>query len=114
MELLSSVRRYAEFRKHLMRQTITLDGHFQELRSLTNRPVDSNGISQVPVNGDDGGTAGASSCTHVVSLFQPEPSETTQSILQHIAQVSEESLRTAEEKVSIAQTAYETVCGIET
>lgn len=108
VELLSSVRRYAEFRKHFVRQTIALDGQFQELRSLTNQPVDSNGNSQVPVNGSDGGVANASSCTHT-TLFQPEPGETTQSILQHIAQVSEESLRTAGEKVSIAQTAYETV-----
>lgn len=41
--------------------------------------------------------------------FQPKLGETTRTLLQHIAQTSEEAIRTAEEKVSIAQTAYETV-----
>ena len=95
-----------------MRQTVTLQGYSQELACLANRPVDSNGSSQVPVNGGDSSAADLSNRPHVASLFQPEAGETTQSILQHIAHVSEESLRTAEEKVSIAQTAYETVCGL--
>lgn len=42
---------------------------------------------------------------------QPKPGETTCTHLQHIAQTSEEAIRAAEEKVSIAQTAYETVRG---
>ncbi|KIJ69632.1 hypothetical protein HYDPIDRAFT_106275 [Hydnomerulius pinastri MD-312] len=41
--------------------------------------------------------------------FTSKPGETTRTLLQHISQTSEETLRTAEEKVSIAQTAYETV-----
>lgn len=41
--------------------------------------------------------------------FQPKPGETTRALLQHIAQTSEEAIRAAEEKVNIAQTAYETV-----
>jgi hypothetical protein len=40
---------------------------------------------------------------------QPKPKGTTRTLLQHIAQTSEEAIRAAEEKVNIAQTAYETV-----
>ncbi|KAL4065425.1 hypothetical protein J3A83DRAFT_4375959 [Scleroderma citrinum] len=106
-QLLSAVARYVEFRKHFMRQRMAaIDGQLQELVSPTNPPAESNGI---PLVLGCRSTADPSGSRHVGALFQPEPGETTQGILQHIAQVSEESLRTTEEKVSIAQTAYETV-----
>ncbi|KAG0706408.1 hypothetical protein DFH29DRAFT_996045 [Suillus ampliporus] len=43
------------------------------------------------------------------SIELPTSKQTTRTLLQHIAQVSEEALRASEEKVNIAQTAYETV-----
>ena len=41
--------------------------------------------------------------------YRLKPGDTTRTVLQHITQTAEEAIRTAEEKVSIAQTAYETV-----
>ncbi|KAG2158017.1 uncharacterized protein EDB93DRAFT_740480 [Suillus bovinus] len=43
------------------------------------------------------------------SIELPSSGKATRILLQHIAQVSEEALRASEEKVNIAQTAYETV-----
>jgi hypothetical protein len=43
------------------------------------------------------------------SIELPTSGKTTRILLQQIAQVSEEALRASEEKVNIAQTAYETV-----
>lgn len=43
------------------------------------------------------------------SIELPSSGKTTRILLQQIAQVSEEALRASEEKVNIAQTAYETV-----
>ncbi|KAG2366766.1 hypothetical protein BDR07DRAFT_1395063 [Suillus spraguei] len=43
------------------------------------------------------------------SIELPSSGKTTRKLLQQIAQVSEEALRASEEKVNIAQTAYETV-----
>ncbi|KAG1715660.1 hypothetical protein ID866_1502 [Astraeus odoratus] len=83
-------------------------GHSQGGINPDNQPGDPDCPSEVL--GDGGNDAGINPTSRTQdSLFQPKPGETTQSILQHIAQVSEESLRAAEEKVSIAQTAYETV-----
>lgn len=52
----------------------------------------------------------ASIAPSLESSIEPLSSgKTTRILLQHIAQVSEEALRASEEKVNIAQTAYETV-----
>ncbi|KAG1904030.1 uncharacterized protein F5891DRAFT_946500 [Suillus fuscotomentosus] len=52
----------------------------------------------------------ASIAPSLESSIEPlSPGKTTRILLQHIAQVSEEALRASEEKVNIAQTAYETV-----
>ncbi|KAG1879421.1 hypothetical protein C8R48DRAFT_685612 [Suillus tomentosus] len=52
----------------------------------------------------------ASIAPSLESSIEPlSPGNTTRILLQHIAQVSEEALRASEEKVNIAQTAYETV-----
>lgn len=52
--------------------------------------------------------AGSTSVTPPAT-YQSKPGETTRTLLQRIAQTAEEAIRTAEEKVSIAQTAYESV-----
>ncbi|KAF8840995.1 hypothetical protein BDN67DRAFT_950593 [Paxillus ammoniavirescens] len=57
------------------------------------------------------GTSPTPSLNHTptTASFRPKPGETTRELLQQISQTSEEAVRTAEEKVSIALTAYETV-----
>lgn len=99
--LLLSVRKYVELRKYLARQRTeaVIDGAVPSV----GQSADLDLPARVSTDGDAGGAAELS-----VS-FQPALGETTQSVLQYIAQVSEESLRAAEEKVSIAQTAHETV-----
>lgn len=99
--LLSSVRKYVELRQYLARQhtRAVIDGAVPSVGQSAN--LDS--PTRVSTDGDAGGAA------ELNVSFQPVPGETTQGVLQHIAQVSEESLRAAEEKVSIAQTAHETV-----
>ncbi|KAI5983849.1 hypothetical protein EDD15DRAFT_2178246 [Pisolithus albus] len=99
--LLSSVRKYVELRKYLARQRTgaVIDG----VVPSAGQSAESGSLACVTTDGDASGAA------EVSVSFQPLPGETTQGVLQQIAQVSEESLRAAEEKVSIAQTAYETV-----
>ncbi|KAI6043109.1 hypothetical protein EDC04DRAFT_2654658 [Pisolithus marmoratus] len=107
-DLLSSVRKYVELRKYLARQRTetVIDGAVPSVGQST----DSDSPAHVLTNGDAGHTLDSSGgAAELNTPFQPVHGETTQSVLQHIAQVSEESLRAAEEKVSIAQTAHETV-----
>ncbi|KAI6150939.1 hypothetical protein BKA82DRAFT_4121814 [Pisolithus tinctorius] len=109
VDLLSSVRRYVELRKHLVRQLVevVIDG---AAPSSVGQSVDSDSSARNLTNGDAGRTLdGPSTTVQLGTSPQPVHGESTQSVLQHIAQVSEESLRAAEEKVSIAQTAHETV-----
>lgn len=69
------------------------------------------------VNGDEASndarkaspTASVARSLESSSIELPTSKETTGTLLQHIAQVSEEALHASEEKVNIAQTAYETV-----
>ncbi|OJA11611.1 hypothetical protein AZE42_01946 [Rhizopogon vesiculosus] len=78
--------------------------------------VDSSPHDQ-QVNGDEASNdarkaSPAASVAHSLessSIELPASKATTRTLLQHIAQVSEEALHASEEKVNIAQTAYETV-----
>ena len=119
--LLTSVRRYVHLRESLAARNAQdnsahVPGAQSNATDVNNLDVGQGGDApdamqvdsaesthgKATVN-DDGGNASPP------AAYQPKPEETTRTILQHIAQTSEEALRTAEEKVNIAQTAYETV-----
>ena len=120
--LLTSVRRYVHLRESLATRNVQDNsahaaGAQSNATDVNNLDVGQEGDAspdamqvdsaesthgKATVN-DDGGNASPP------AAYQPKPEETTRTILQHIAQISEEALRTAEEKVNIAQTAYETV-----
>lgn len=99
-ELLSSVRRYIDLRRDIPQHSNDLKDVGEETKVA---PMDLNG-SRFPTSNDPTIFDGAR-----VPNCQPKHGDTTRSLLQYISQVSEESLRAAEEKVSIAQAAYETV-----
>ncbi|KAG9318296.1 hypothetical protein JVU11DRAFT_380 [Chiua virens] len=113
-DLLASIRRYISLRESLAAQITKHHAARLEATATNNEDVNHGGdilpttmqvdAAEPPrgdaINGDNLGPAMA---------FQSKPGETTRTLLQHIAQASEEAIRTAEEKVSIAQTAYETV-----
>ncbi|KAN0075307.1 hypothetical protein V8E55_011330 [Tylopilus felleus] len=121
-DLLASVRRYIQLRESLAVRTAqgkSSNGEAQPNGTdVNNVDVDQGGDTspnamQVDSTESTHGNAtlnenGAKSASPSLA-FQPKLGETTRTLLQHIAQTSEEAIRTAEEKVSIAQTAYETV-----
>ncbi|KAF9228622.1 hypothetical protein BS17DRAFT_877256 [Gyrodon lividus] len=129
-DLLSSVRRYVALRMSLAPRNVQgevvqpMEGGMDVDPLNVNRAghecsspmlVDSAEFTQTEtaLNGDASArsTSPAPSPSHTPSTvsFQPKLGETTRTLLQHISQTSEEAVRTAEEKVSIALTAYETV-----
>ncbi|KAH7889873.1 hypothetical protein F5I97DRAFT_604980 [Phlebopus sp. FC_14] len=113
-DLLSSVQRYVDLRCRVQ--------SFPEASSP--RPPCMS-AAQAPSSADTGHlTEPVPECTHMGgtdrtsllpaikqdgALVDQELRESTRILLQHIAETSEGSLRLAEEKVSLAQTAYETV-----
>ncbi|KAF9239622.1 hypothetical protein BU15DRAFT_46599 [Melanogaster broomeanus] len=130
-EILSSVRRYVDLRKSLAplnsqeviaQRTVgsssmpmdvdQIDADQAGHASPSGMPVHSIEPAQTEtVNGNARSTSSTPSFGHTPGMasFQAKPGETTCILLQHISQTSEEAIRSAEEKVSIAQTAYETV-----
>ncbi|KAF8558431.1 hypothetical protein OG21DRAFT_1504175 [Imleria badia] len=119
-DLLASVRRYIHLRESLVARHTEVNSHAHSAEAdatdVINVDVDQEGdTSQNAMQVDSTESThgvndlnGAKSATPPAA-FQPNPGETTRTLLQHIAQTSEEAIRTAEEKVNIAQTAYETV-----
>ncbi|KAG1749142.1 uncharacterized protein EDB91DRAFT_836481 [Suillus paluster] len=75
-----------------------------------NDQVNNDSPAEVPNDSKDASpTASVSRSLESPSIEMPTSKQTTRILLQHIAQASEEVLRASEEKVNIAQTAYETV-----
>lgn len=124
--LLETVRKYIALRMQLTSRLVTGVGLQQNFSSASD--VEAMQVDQLSPsaclpprdqqdNGDEASSdARKTSPTPSVarslessSIKLPASKETTQTLLQHIAQVSEEALHASEEKVNIAQTAYETV-----
>jgi hypothetical protein len=132
-DLLSYVRRYVDLRSLASRTP--QEDIANPTQASSPKPIDGNQLNadqtglespspmlvdsaeptqiETAVTGDTKakGTSPTPSLNHMPSTasFQPKPGETTRELLQQISQTSEEAVRTAEEKVSIALTAYETV-----
>ncbi|KAH0830424.1 hypothetical protein J3R83DRAFT_1819 [Lanmaoa asiatica] len=125
-DLLASVRRYICLRESLAARNTQDDSSHAEGAQRNATDTKGSGVDQggntsptamqvdsaepsrgkAPVNGNLGaGNTNASP----PGAYHPKPGDTTRTLLQRIAQASEEVIRTAEEKVNIAQTAYETV-----
>lgn len=124
--LLASVRRYISLRESLAARNVQdnswhADGAQSNATGVNNLNVNQGGDTspiamQVDSTESSRGKAtigdnvrAASTNASPPAAYQPKSGETTRTLLQHIAQTAEETIRTAEEKVSIAQTAYETV-----
>ncbi|KIL00636.1 hypothetical protein PAXRUDRAFT_821424 [Paxillus rubicundulus Ve08.2h10] len=133
-DLLSYVRRYVDLRRSLASRT-PQEGIPQPTQASSPKPtevdqpnadqaglgspspmlVDSAEPRQIKTavtgNSKAKGTSPTPPLNHTRSTasFHPKPGKTTRDLLQQISQTSEEAIRTAEEKVSIALTAYETV-----
>ncbi|KAF8436920.1 hypothetical protein L210DRAFT_3483220 [Boletus edulis BED1] len=118
VDLLASVRRYIQLRESLAARNTSnaVEAQPNATTHLNTADVGETGdMSPNAMQVDstesthDATVNDKSANAHFPAAFQPNPGETTRTRLQHIAQTSEEAIRTAEEKVNIAQTAYETV-----
>ncbi|KAG6379090.1 hypothetical protein JVT61DRAFT_11526 [Boletus reticuloceps] len=121
VDLLASVQRYIQLRESLAARNTqdnsnAVEAQLNATTHLNNAVVDEAGdMSPNAMQVDstesthDATVNDNSANARFPAAFQPNPGETTRTRLQHIAQTSEEAIRTAEEKVNIAQTAYETV-----
>ena len=123
--LLKSVRKYIALRLQLASRLVSVDPqqNFSAASGVEVMQVDqpSQSAGSPPHDQQDNGdeassdtgktspTASVAPSLQSTSVRSPVSNETTQTLLQHIAQVSEEALHASEEKVNIAQTAYETV-----
>ncbi|KAG8217351.1 hypothetical protein J3R82DRAFT_5446 [Butyriboletus roseoflavus] len=125
-DLLASVRGYIHLRESLAARNVQDNSRHAEAAqsnatdtnnlaigdgsdtSPTAMRVDSTESSRGKATVNDNLRARSTNASPPVA-YQPKPGDTTRTHLQHIAQTAEEAIRTAEEKVSIAQTAYETV-----
>lgn len=122
---MASVRRYIHLRESLAARKAPDNSHTESAQAnaaeVINVDVDQEGDtsqnamqvdSTEPTHGETTVNGNGAEPTNPSVAFQPKLEESTRTLLQHIAQTSEEAIRTAEEKVSIAQTAYETVSEI--
>ncbi|KAF8136129.1 hypothetical protein EV363DRAFT_1318807 [Boletus edulis] len=103
VDLLASVRRYIQLRESLAARNTSNAVEAQPNATTHLNTADVGETSDMSPNAMQ---VDSTESTHDAT---PNPGETTRTRLQHIAQTSEEAIRTAEEKVNIAQTAYETV-----
>jgi hypothetical protein len=129
VDLLETVRKYIALRIQLAsRLVIDVDAKQNEMNPSVVSDAEAMQVDQHPhavglllrdeqVNNDEASSdarktspsASVSRSLESSSIELSASKETTQALLQHIAQLSEEALHASEEKVNIAQTAYETV-----
>lgn len=121
-DLLASVRRYIHLRESLAARNAQSNPIYAEGDQPNSTDVKKSDADQGGETSPDAMQVNSGESSHDKAIvndnganagppvaYQPKPGETTRTLLQHIAQTSEEAIRTAEEKVNIAQTAYETV-----
>ncbi|KAI9569100.1 hypothetical protein HD554DRAFT_2190763 [Boletus coccyginus] len=121
-DLLASVRQYIHLRESLAARNAQSNSFHAEGDRPSSTDVKNSDADQGGETSPDAMQVDSGESSHGKAIVndnganaelpvacQPKPGETTRTLLQHIAQTSEEAIRTAEEKVNIAQTAYETV-----
>jgi len=125
-DLLETVRKYISLRIQLASRLVDTKQNEMDFSTASDaeamqvdQPAQAAGSPHrhQQVNGDEASndarkaspTASVARSLESSSVELPASKETTRTLLQHIAQVSEEALHASEEKVNIAQTAYETV-----